>query len=97
MHVTEELQRRVARHFGADNPEEELQAMRAMRRAAVSGAVAGGFAPLYVRFQRARKGSLQVGDRAPDCSLLYPDGTGTSLHEQIAGPGKTCILAGSYS
>lgn len=95
MDVTVELQRQVVREFGASEHEEGA-ALAALREGALR---CESFTPLYVKYQRARRGDLAVGDAAVDCELLKLDGRATTLlSEANDGEGRpTCVLAGSYS
>lgn len=95
MDVTDELQRAVAREFGA-TARTEAAALHAMRQAAANAI--RGFTPLYVRFQRAREGDLTIGERLRDCPLLDLHMQPTTLHKAVAaGKRVSCVLAGSYS
>lgn len=91
--VTEELQRRVVREFGATD-ENEAATLCALRRAALDNEE---FVPLYVRFQRARLGQLRIGNAVADCELMKIDGGVTSLENELRPESTTCVLAGSYS
>lgn len=94
MDVTVELQRRVVREFGASEHEEGA-ALAALREGALQCET--GFTPLYVKYQRARRGDLAVGDAAVNCELLQLDGRGTTLLSEVSEGQPTCVLAGSYS
>lgn len=93
MHITDALQRRVVREFGATS-ENEGEALAALRRAARED---HDFTPLYVRYQRARQGDLHAGSEVVECPLLKLDGTPTTLLSETATTSTSCVLAGSYS
>lgn len=56
-----------------------------------------GFQPLYVRYQRARRGHLRAGDHVEDCTLLTIDGEATTLQDATSKADISCMVAGSYS
>ena len=97
MEETDAMQRRLLRSRGI-RPLEEAQALRAMRAAPYTFPELAAI-PLYHRFQRARPGSLAVGDAAPDVALLTLGGGATSLVEalRLVGPVPVLLCAGSVS
>lgn len=50
-----------------------------------------------VRFNRARRGTLRVGDVAPDITLHDIDGQAVTIHQARTKGRPLVILAGSYS
>lgn len=88
-----EVQREVLREAGQEPTEEALHALR-------QAAARHPEEAIYVKFNRAARGSLAAGDLAPDCPL-YSNGEATSVVEQArmsASHGKALVLAaGSYS
>lgn len=90
MEVTLRLQRRVLREAGlGDGPGN----LRALQTAALRFPELAEEA-LQVRFNRAGRGTLRVGDPAPDCPL---SGTTVSALASAASPRALVLVAGSYS
>ena len=97
MEETEAMQRRLLRGRGVP-PVMEAQALRALWAAPYTFPKLAAI-PLYHRFQRARPGSLSVGDAAPDVALLSLDGGATSLVAALRqlAPLPVLLCAGSVS
>jgi hypothetical protein len=52
--------------------------------------------PMYVRFNRAERGSLRAGDAAPDCSLVAVEGGGeTLLSALVGGENRPLVICGA--
>ena len=90
--------REILREFGV-KPAQEAKAL-----AQVRASVVGPFAnpklaqiPLYVRFQRARRGDLVAPCAAPDVPLYDLDGKETSLLAQASPDRPLLVVAGSWS
>ena len=85
--VTERLQQRVAREFGfaSEDPDSEQSTARGVELLRSAQALFPGddeirAIPLYVRYNRMRRGELSVGDACPDARLLrITDGSDTRL------------------
>jgi len=92
--VTEEVQKQVIEEFGYLNSLEN--ALYCLRSAAVLYPDDPEFKeiPLYVKYNRARDGSLKEGDRAPNTSPVALDGTSCELLDKSK---PTVLIAGSIS
>jgi len=53
--------------------------------------------PLYVRYNRARNGTLAEGSAVPDMNLLWPDGKARSLWTLGGTDIPLVLVAGSHS
>ena len=105
LEVTDELQRRVVREFAsrgdfgdAEPGFREERALRALR-SATNWYPSLRCIPLYVRFNRARTGALQVDSVLPNPHVLGLDGVPFELRSMLATRGKrrTLLVAGSVS
>jgi len=100
LEVTGRLQRRVLREHGVP-PERMAAALFATRSAAAlfpHDAELRGIS-LYVRHNRAQRGSLVAGDQLPDVPLYPPEPSmaATSLRAVCAGEQPTLLVAGSWT
>tara|TARA_B100000683_G_scaffold265887_1_gene297461 strand:- start:155 stop:613 length:459 start_codon:yes stop_codon:yes gene_type:complete len=99
--VTEELQRRVVLDAGV--PTDRLAAAVHLMQQASSlfpddADLHGPRAiSLYVRHQRAERGSIRPGDVAPDLPLYHLDGTTTTVHDVCKGATRTLFVSGSFT
>lgn len=88
--VAVDVQREVLARFGLPPTEVNLEMLRRQATSETS---------LYVKYNRAARGHLRVGDLAPDVRVGTLAGTGSSRsllsHERPGRP--LVILAGSYS
>ena len=93
------IQREVLREFGV-KPAQEADALHQLR-----ASVAGPHAdpelkaiPLYVRYQRARRGNLVAPCKAPDAALYGLDGVEATTLLAQAKPGRPLfVVSGSWS
>jgi predicted mannosyl-3-phosphoglycerate phosphatase (HAD superfamily) len=96
--VADALQRRLLRDAGVP-PLHEADALRHLRAATYTYPALAAI-PVYRRMQRARAGTLIVGDAPPDVPLLTMDGERTSLLEAASTLGQrkpVLLVAGSIS
>ena len=93
LEVTDELQRAVVREFNLDDDMED--ALLCLRCATQIYPDLKGI-PLYVLFNRAREGDLQVGDAAPDVPVVQLDGEEGRLFDGLPST-PTVLISGSYS
>ena len=76
MDVAQEIQEQVCREFGVvEGSQQMAQALRELRVAALKNPELA----LYVRYNRARMGTLKVGDDCPNVEMFQLDGTKKSL------------------
>lgn len=94
LECVEKLQHQVAREFGYG-----LEAVRTLRTAATLYPQDAFFrdVPLYVRYNRARDGSLAESCLVPDLDLLWPDGQARSLWNLGGAEVPLVLVAGSHS
>lgn len=103
MNVVEDLQYRIVREFREGEEEASVEfadiTVRDLREAALRHPEVA----FWVKYNRARRGNLKVGDAAPDVPLRRAiDGGETSLLAQPtaeggATPSRTVVVAGSLS
>ena len=89
--VASEVQKEVLREF--DVPEGALHAYRCAANKFPDIA-------LYVKYNRARQGDLQVGSKAPDVSLISLEDDGSTRIQSLLELGKDrplVLIAGSLS
>jgi hypothetical protein len=91
--VTDELQRQIIREFNLDDEMDD--ALLCLRCATQIYPDLKGI-PLYVRYNRARDGDLQVGDIAPDVPVVQLDGQENNLFDGLKAS-STVLISGSYS
>jgi len=96
MEVTEELQRRVLREFGVEDVEVGLKALRCAWQLYPDDPELREI-PLYVKYNRARKGTLCVGDDAPNTDVVSLDLSKEKLFKFMVDDVPLVIIAGSYS
>ena len=91
--VTDQIQRQVIREFHLDDEMDE--ALLCLRCATQ---IYPDFKeiPLYVRYNRARDGDLQIGDLAPDVPVVQIDGQESQLFDGLKSS-PTVLISGSYS
>jgi hypothetical protein len=92
LRINEELQYRIVSDFGFTDPIEREYAVHALRRATIT--YPDFPKPVYVRNNKARKGELSVGDKAPSVMLYDLDGSPHELHD-LCGNTKPTIIVGS--
>ena len=89
--VAEQIQLEVLREFNVSP-----KALHAYRCAANDHGIS-----LYVKYNRARKGDLKVGSKAPDVSLIHLEKDGTTRAQSLLETQQTdrplVIVAGSIS
>ena len=91
--VTDQLQRQVIQEFQL---EEEMDEALLCLRCATQIYPDLKEIPLYVRYNRARQGDLQVGDTAPNVPVVKLNGKESDLMEQFTSS-PTVLISGSYS
>ena len=91
--VTDELQRRVIREFNLD---EEMDDALLCLRCATQMYPDLKNIPLYIRYNRAREGDLQLGDVVPDVPVVQLDGHESQLLDGLKDS-STVLISGSYS
>jgi len=91
--VTDQLQRQVVREF---HLEEEMDEALLCLRSATQIYPDLKEIPLYVRYNRARQGDLQIGDTAPNVPVVKLNGEESDLVEQFTSS-PTVLISGSYS
>jgi hypothetical protein len=91
--VTDELQRQIIREFHLD---EEMEDALLCLRCATQIYPDLKDIPLYVRYNRARDGDLQLGDIAPNFQVVQLDGQETQLFDGLKSS-STVLISGSYS
>lgn len=100
MEVTGRLQQQVASEFGFKESEQNKMAVDTLRSARAQFAAEDPSIldlAVYLKYNRARRGTISVGDTAPNVPLTYLDGLTKNLSD-IVVPGRPLVLiAGSYS
>jgi hypothetical protein len=91
--VTDELQRQIIRECHLD---EEMEDALLCLRCATQIYPDLNDIPLYVRYNRARDGDLQLGDIAPNVPVVQLDGQETQLFDGLKSS-STVLISGSYS
>jgi hypothetical protein len=91
--VTDELQRQIIREFNLD---EEMDDALLCLRCATQTYPDLKDIPLYVRYNRAREGDLQVGDVAPNVPVIQLDEKESQLFDGLKSS-STVLISGSYS
>lgn len=92
--ITDELQRQVIREFNLD--EEMDDALLCLRGATQIYPDLKNI-PLYVRYNRARDGDLNIGDTAPNVPVVQLDGQESQLFDGSETSSPTVLISGSYS
>lgn len=92
--VTDELQRQVIREFNLD---EEMNDALLCLRCATQIYPDLKSIPLYVQYNRARDGDLQIGDVAPNIPVVELDGKESQLFNGLDPSSSTVLISGSYS
>lgn len=96
MRVAEQVQKQVAQEFGMS----EEKGLEALRTAAwrFSGDKELLSIPVYIKYNRNRRGDLKEGDKAPDVTLQTLEGASVSLLSMTPANHKPLIVfAGSYT
>jgi hypothetical protein len=91
MDVAREVQLEVLKEFHYE--EDSLVALHAFRLAAQKYPEIS----MYIRENRARAGTLVVGDDAPNVQVVALNGTTTRLLDYSNGDRPLVVVAGSYS
>lgn len=91
--VTDQLQRQVIQEFNLD---EDMEDALLCLRCATQIYPDLQTIPLYVKYNRARDGDLQVGDIAPDVTVVQLDGQESQLFDGLKSS-STVLISGSYS
>jgi hypothetical protein len=91
--VTDELQRQIIREFNLD---EDIDDALLCLRCATQIYPDLQNIPLYVQYNRARDGDLQVGDIAPNVPVVQLDGQENQLFDGLKSS-STVLISGSYS
>ena len=91
--VTDQLQREVIREFHLD---EEMDEALLCLRCATQIYPDLKEIPLYVRYNRARDGDLQLNDVAPNVPVVQLDGKEGQLFDGLESS-PTVLISGSYS
>ncbi len=91
--LTDEIQRQIIREF---HLEDEMDDALLCLRCATQIYPELKEIPLYVRYNRARDGDLQVGDIAPDLPVVQLSGEETQLFAGLKSS-STVLIGGSYS
>jgi hypothetical protein len=97
MEVTEKLQLRLINEFGFTDTERALNALRSARANFASEDPSILDLAVYLKYNRARKGALQVGDVAPNVPMTFLDGSTKQLHDVVSVGRPAVLIAGSYS
>lgn len=93
LNVTDQLQRQVIREFNLD--EEMDDALLCLRCATQIYSDLKDI-PLYVKYNRARDGDLQIGDSVPNVPVINLDGEEKQLFDELKSS-STVLISGSYS
>ena len=91
--VTDQLQREVIREFQLDD---EMEDALLCLRCATQIYPDLKDIPLYVRYNRARSGDLQIGDSTPNVPVVQLDGQESQLFDGLKSS-STVLISGSYS
>jgi len=91
--VTDELQRQIIREFNLD---EEMEDALLCLRCATQIYPDLKDIPLYVKYNRARDGDLQIGDIVPDVPIVQLNGQENQLFDGLKSS-STVLISGSYS
>lgn len=92
--VTDELQREIIREFHLD---EEMDDALLCFRCATQIYPDLQSIPLYVKYNRARDGDLNIGDTAPNVPVLELNGQESQLFDGLKPSSSTVLIGGSYS
>jgi len=96
MEVTEKLQKRVLTEFGVEDEDLGLKALRCAWQLYPDDPDFKEI-PLYIKFNRARKGNFCDGDDALDTDVVCMNGSKDKLLNYVRGDVPLVIVAGSYS
>jgi hypothetical protein len=91
--VTDELQRQIIREFNLDD---EMDDALLCLRCATQMYPDLKTIPLYIKYNRARDGDLQIGDTIPDVPVIQLDGKESQLFDGLKSS-PTILISGSYS
>jgi len=91
--VTDQLQRQIIREFNLD---EEMEDALLCLRCATQIYPDLKDIPLYVKYNRARDGDLQIGDIVPDVPIVQLNGQENQLFDGLKSS-STVLISGSYS
>jgi hypothetical protein len=91
--ITDELQRQIIREFDLD---EEMDDALLCLRCATQMYPDLKTIPLYIKYNRARDGDLQIGDTIPDVPVIQLDGKESQLFDGLKSS-PTILISGSYS
>jgi hypothetical protein len=91
--VTDELQRQIIREFNLD---EEMEDALLCLRCATQIYPDLKHIPIYVKYNRARDGDLQIGDIVPNVPIVQLDGQENQLFDGLKSS-STVLISGSYS
>ncbi len=91
--VTDELQRQIIREFNLD---EEMEDALLCLRCATQIYPDLKDIPLYIKYNRARDGDLQIGDIVPNVPIVQLDGQEKHLFDGLKSS-STVLISGSYS
>jgi len=92
--VADELQRQVIREFHLD---EEMDDALLCFRCATQIYPELKSIPLYVKYNRARDGDLNLGDTAPNVPVIELNGQEGQLFDGLTPSSSTVVIGGSYS
>ncbi|CAF1337354.1 unnamed protein product [Rotaria sordida] len=93
LNVTDELQRQIIREFNLDD---EMDDALLCLRCATQIYPDLKHIPLYVQYNRARDGNLQISDIAPNVPVIQLDGQESQLFDGLKSS-STVLIGGSYS
>eukprot|EP01121_Diplochlamys_sp_Union-15-3_P021666 TRINITY_DN8891_c0_g1_i2.p1 TRINITY_DN8891_c0_g1~~TRINITY_DN8891_c0_g1_i2.p1 ORF type:complete len:366 (+),score=40.92 TRINITY_DN8891_c0_g1_i2:98-1195(+) len=100
VHVAAIVQERVAKEFGFQNVEEAVSIIRSVPALYPDHPELHRI-PHYQKYNRSKRGSLNVGDTIPDVPLSFLDGAPISLLRYVdkyCTPGKLLVInSGSFS
>ena len=91
--VTDQLQREIIREFQLDDEMED--ALLCLRCATQIHPDLKDI-PLYVRYNRARSGDLNIGNSTPNVPVVQLDGKESQLFDGLKSS-STVLISGSYS
>jgi len=98
--MVEVMQRNLVQEFGFSGSEENIKTGLSLLRSAVSlfpNDEDVRTIPLYVKYNRARHCSIQVGMQAPDVPLSTMDDSLTSLRTLVKPARPLVVVGGSFT